>query len=155
MFKIVRPSIFLGIILLLVFDCHAFLPTYSPTSVLMKTGCHSRPRVFTTHRIHQPHVNQKISATKLKGSFGPIPDAAKQLAASLFEFHGNVPFLPSLGWNVFWFTLLRKKLLKMLTPQGYLHAIALGTGLWTTLGWRGWTLCVAYLFLGQAGEKAC
>jgi len=25
--------------------------------------------------------------------------------------------------------------------------------LWTTLGWRGWTVCVLYLFLGQAVTK--
>jgi uncharacterized protein (TIGR00297 family) len=31
--------------------------------------------------------------------------------------------------------------------------MALGTGLWTTLGWRGWTLCVAYLVLGSAVTK--
>ena len=31
--------------------------------------------------------------------------------------------------------------------------MALGTGLWATLGWRGWTLCVAYLFFGSAVTK--
>ena len=41
----------------------------------------------------------------------------------------------------------------MLTPSGFLHAFALGCGLWTTLGWRGWTVCVMYLFLGQAVTK--
>jgi uncharacterized membrane protein len=25
--------------------------------------------------------------------------------------------------------------------------------LWNTLGWRGWTLCVLYLFLGSAVTK--
>ena len=41
----------------------------------------------------------------------------------------------------------------MLTPEGYAHSLALGTMLWTTLGWRGWTVCVLYLFLGQAVTK--
>jgi uncharacterized protein (TIGR00297 family) len=41
----------------------------------------------------------------------------------------------------------------MLTPEGFAHSLALGTMLWTTLGWRGWTVCVVYLFLGQAVTK--
>eukprot|EP00565_Helicotheca_tamesis_P005115 CAMPEP_0185727890 /NCGR_PEP_ID=MMETSP1171-20130828/3442_1 /TAXON_ID=374046 /ORGANISM="Helicotheca tamensis, Strain CCMP826" /LENGTH=226 /DNA_ID=CAMNT_0028396535 /DNA_START=444 /DNA_END=1124 /DNA_ORIENTATION=- len=41
----------------------------------------------------------------------------------------------------------------MLTPEGFAHSIALGTCLWAALGWRGWTLCVLYLFLGQAVTK--
>eukprot|EP00542_Grammatophora_oceanica_P018043 CAMPEP_0194048076 /NCGR_PEP_ID=MMETSP0009_2-20130614/26706_1 /TAXON_ID=210454 /ORGANISM="Grammatophora oceanica, Strain CCMP 410" /LENGTH=224 /DNA_ID=CAMNT_0038693879 /DNA_START=482 /DNA_END=1156 /DNA_ORIENTATION=+ len=41
----------------------------------------------------------------------------------------------------------------MLTTAGYYHAMALGTGLWATMGWRGWTLNVVYLFLGQAVTK--
>lgn len=43
--------------------------------------------------------------------------------------------------------------MKMLTPEGFVHAFALGTSLWTTLGWRGWTLCVMYLILGSAVTK--
>jgi len=41
----------------------------------------------------------------------------------------------------------------MLTPPGFANAFILGTGLWATLGWRGWSLCVLYLFLGQAVTK--
>jgi len=41
----------------------------------------------------------------------------------------------------------------MLTPEGFFHALALGTGLWTTLGWKGWTTCVLYLFLGSTVTK--
>ncbi|KAL3773550.1 hypothetical protein ACHAW5_010381 [Stephanodiscus triporus] len=41
----------------------------------------------------------------------------------------------------------------MLTPSGFVHSLALGTLLWTSLGWRGWTVCVLYLFLGQAVTK--
>ena len=41
----------------------------------------------------------------------------------------------------------------MLTPEGFAHSLALGTMLWTTLGWRGWTVCVLYLFLGQLVTK--
>lgn len=38
-------------------------------------------------------------------------------------------------------------------PSGLVHAFALGTMLWTALGWRGWTICVAYLFLGKTVMK--
>lgn len=41
----------------------------------------------------------------------------------------------------------------MLTPEGLAHSLALGTMLWSTLGWRGWTVCVLYLFLGQIVTK--
>eukprot|EP00953_Heterococcus_sp_UTEX-ZZ885_P038497 19753-Heterococcus_DN1.PRE.2 len=34
---------------------------------------------------------------------------------------------------------------KMLTSQGCAHACALGTLLWYTLGWEGWSTCVLYL----------
>jgi uncharacterized membrane protein len=41
----------------------------------------------------------------------------------------------------------------MLTPTGFAHSLALGTMLWTALGYRGWTVCVLYLFLGQLVTK--
>jgi hypothetical protein len=37
---------------------------------------------------------------------------------------------------------------KMLTSQGCAHACALGTLLWYTLGWEGWSACVLYLVAG-------
>jgi uncharacterized membrane protein len=61
--------------------------------------------------------------------------------------------LYALGINAALFALLRDKLLTMLTPLGFAHSLALGTGLWATLGWRGWSTCVLYLFLGQAVTK--
>ena len=59
----------------------------------------------------------------------------------------------SVGINFILFAALRSKLNTMLTPAGFLHSFALGCGLWTTLGWRGWTICVMYLLLGQAVTK--
>jgi uncharacterized membrane protein len=34
-----------------------------------------------------------------------------------------------------------------------INKILLATSLWTTIGWKGWTLCVLYLFLGQVVTK--
>mmetsp|Transcript_17048 Transcript_17048/g.36761 ORF Transcript_17048/g.36761 Transcript_17048/m.36761 type:complete len:352 (+) Transcript_17048:208-1263(+) len=72
---------------------------------------------------------------------------------NLFQFSGNVPFVSSLVLNTILFFSLRPKLMTMLTPEGFAHSLALGTMLWTTLGWRGWTVCVLYLFLGQLVTK--
>ena len=83
--------------------------------------------------------------TSLKLAF-PSGDSISTLARSLFSYSGNVPLCQSLGLNALLFTLLRGKLLKILTPEGFIHACALGTGLWATLGWRGWTLCVSDSF---------
>jgi uncharacterized protein (TIGR00297 family) len=40
-----------------------------------------------------------------------------------------------------------------MTPEGFAHSMALGTMLWMTLGWRGWTLCVLYLIFGNLVTK--
>lgn len=41
----------------------------------------------------------------------------------------------------------------MLTGPGIINGVILGTSLWATLGWKGWTVCVAYLFLGVLVTK--
>jgi len=82
-----------------------------------------------------------------------LPSAIPALAKSLFRYGGQVPLWQAFALNAFLFGVLRTKLLKMLTPTGLFHALALGTGVWATLGWRGWTTCVLYLFLGSAVTK--
>ena len=37
----------------------------------------------------------------------------------------------------------------LLTTQGWIHAAALGTILWGSLGWRGWLAVVVYLVVGS------
>jgi uncharacterized protein (TIGR00297 family) len=37
----------------------------------------------------------------------------------------------------------------LLTERGWIHAAALGTMLWGSLGWRGWLAVVVYLVLGS------
>jgi uncharacterized protein (TIGR00297 family) len=92
-------------------------------------------------------------STRQNLAAGPLVGVAKQLATSIFQYHGNVPLQLAFGVNLFGFLALRSKLLKSLTPQGYFHAMALGTGLWATLGWRGWTFCVLYLIAGALVTK--
>jgi hypothetical protein len=76
-----------------------------------------------------------------------------ELGESLFSYTGNVPYWQAFGLNAILFALLSKKLLKSLTPEGFAHSFALGTLLWTTLGWRGWSLCVLYLVAGNLVTK--
>lgn len=42
---------------------------------------------------------------------------------------------------------------KSLTKEGLLHSTVLGVGLWTFLGYQGWSLCVFYLIMGSIVTK--
>jgi hypothetical protein len=86
--------------------------------------------------------------TKL-GATSPIIGA---LTKSIFSYQGNVPLSQAFALNAFLFIILRTKLVKMLTPEGFFHSLFLGTVLWTTIGWRGWTTCVVYLLLGSVSS---
>ena len=90
-------------------------------------------------------IRRRQQRTKL-GATSPIIGA---LTKSIFSYQGNVPLSQAFALNAFLFTILRTKLLKMLTIEGFFHSLFLGTALWTTLGWRGWTTCVVYLLLGS------
>lgn len=117
-----------------------------------------------------PSVRPTVFPSLTSGSFRPIPQnpeiirplslnnpltegVVANLIQSLFSYNGHVPFVQALGVNVLGFSVLRGKLLSALTPEGFFHAMALGTMLWTTLGWRGWSYCVVYLILGQVVTK--
>jgi len=95
-------------------------------------------------------VNQ---LTKLKALPTSIRYVFPILSKSVLSYGGKVPVIQAFALQVFLFVGLRKRLLKMLTREGFYHALALATGLWSTLGWRGWTTCVLYLFLGVAVTK--
>jgi len=94
-----------------------------------------------------------VNTNFLAGAAAPTTAILRDAVQSLFQYSGPIPFAPALGINVVLFTALRGKLLSALTPAGFLHSLALGTALWTTLGWRGWTYCVLYLVLGQLVTK--
>jgi len=103
--------------------------------------------------VNKPFDDTRRLSMRRNLAVGPLIDVSKQLASSIFQFHGKVPLGQAFGVNAFGFLAVRSKLLKSLTPQGYLHAMALGTGLWSTLGWRGWTFCVLYLVIGSLATK--
>jgi Integral membrane protein DUF92 len=132
-----------------------FTPTLSSSSSSsskIQQGQHQHFPEATTrnHLLHQRHLSPRSSSTTRLAS---VPETISSLVSSLFRCNGQVPLPQAFGWNAFLFLLLRPKLLKMLTPEGFFHALALGTMLWNTLGWRGWTLCVLYLGLGSLVTK--
>ena len=120
----------------------AQVPSARSTAFPLSTfqAVHSIPRKSETARYFS------INGLLTDGAVG-------RLMESLFKYSGQVPFVQALGINAFLFTALRGKLLSALTPEGFFHAMALGTMLWTTLGWRGWSYCVLYLILGQVVTK--
>jgi len=65
----------------------------------------------------------------------------------------QVPLTHAFAVNAVLFFVLRGKLLKMLTINGFANAVCLGILLWTTLGYQGWALCVAFLVGGQLVTK--
>lgn len=73
--------------------------------------------------------------------------------STTFSTYSIIPLLPSFLLNASLFAILKSKLNKVLTPEGFYHSLALGTLLWHTLGWRGWTTCVLYLVLGSLVTK--
>jgi len=70
-----------------------------------------------------------IQKTSLHAIPASLRASVPALAQSLFSYGGNVPLAQAFALNVFLFVGLRKKLLKMLTTEGFFHALALATGL--------------------------
>lgn len=113
------------------------LTAFTPASIVRKAKCTAAPS-----RLSGPHVTSTALNLEL-GSY----------AGRLLKCSGTVPLPDSIAINVLMFTLFRPKLLSALTTSGYYNALALGVGLWTTLGWRGWSYCVVYLICGQLVTK--
>jgi hypothetical protein len=142
--------------LLLAQECVAFTQIQRPCAT---TGVPQRVASFAPSQLFQdlnPAPRRPSSELMALSAGGMISSVAKPLLAysgSLFAYSGNVPLGQAFGLNAALFVLFLSKLQKMLTADGIFHALMLGTGLWSTLGWRGWTVCVAYLFLGSAVTK--
>jgi hypothetical protein len=134
-------------------DCHAFAPAPRLVPVVGRNLLSTDRTPFSlspaaTHPTPSSILTRRLSI----GNFA-LEGPAGDLVTSLFSYGGNVPFLQAFGLNVLLFSTLQSKLRTMLTPTGFFHAMALGTMIWTTLGWRGWTLCVVYLLFGQLVTK--
>jgi hypothetical protein len=103
-----------------------------------------------------PHHAVARRVTALPASLAGLSQCVTQAAATFVRTvvtPGPVPLGAALGVNALLFGLASPKLSSMLTPTGMAHAFILGTGLWTTLGYKGWALCVLYLIWGQLVTK--
>mmetsp|Transcript_19311 Transcript_19311/g.39665 ORF Transcript_19311/g.39665 Transcript_19311/m.39665 type:complete len:354 (-) Transcript_19311:90-1151(-) len=125
-----------------------------PHSSVMK----SDNRIFSATEINLAPIDYEqissfLSSTMISADINSLLSPWSNILCNVFQTSGNVPFIPSLTVNAMLFFSLRPKLRTMLTPEGFAHSLALGTMLWMTLGWRGWTVCVLYLFLGQLVTK--
>ena len=123
----------------------AFTITRIPRSASPRLVTKTQSRTIATRPLSQ-HIALGLGGFELEESIISFTE-------SLFSYEGNVPFWQALGLNAVLFGTFSSKLRTMLTPEGFANAMALGTLLWTTLGWRGWSVCVMYLLLGQLVTK--
>ena len=117
--------------------------------------------VPTTQRCRQPI--RKLTHSRTSNSINSIfmmshdpfilPFTTSSILETIFTSSHTVPLGLSFAINSSLFLALRSKLNKVLTPEGYMHALALGTMLWYCLGWKGWSVCVLYLLLGSLVTK--
>ena len=148
---------YLGVVsfLLLWNQCVSF--STLPTSVIKAQPQHVK-REFVSFRrspdLTKMNILSAEGASSIMTSLA-IPKTFGALTSTLFSCTSTtVPLYLAFAWNSLLFFTLRKKLLSsMLTPEGLVHSLALGTMLWSTLGWKGWSLCVLYLFWGSLVTK--
>ena len=107
-------------------------------------------RPFTNQQRQYEDLNKSTSLHAI-----PIPGLSdvSSLTSTILSNTPPVPLPLSLLLNTGLFLVLKSKLSKLLTPEGYYHSLALGTLLWHTLGWMGWSTCVLYLGLGSLVTK--
>lgn len=133
--------------------CSAFVPTSRSHIIHQRPAIAGLPSSPSSPSSQSTQLALTLSGENIGATTSLIATAVGPIASSLFAYGGNVPLWQSCALNAVLFGALRSKLSKMLTAEGFAHAFALGTLLWTTLGWRGWTLCTVYLFLGQVVTK--
>jgi hypothetical protein len=151
----VMNNALLGMLCLVSFGAQYSADAFSiPSSPLMKYPSHELQRLPHLSSFHNLSQLTSCSLAQLREGYTSsavlqaLPGWAEVLLAD-----GAVPMVPALVVNVALFAALSSQLFRMLTPAGFTNALLLGTGLWTTLGWKGWLYCVLYLFLGQVVTK--
>ena len=143
---------------------------YRPSPMTMMTPAYLTTRTLV-HQHRRNHFSSRLSlspsstltsssssSSSSSKSLAIIPTSLTRVIRVLFPPSSSIgssiiPFSYALSLQLLLFATFRSKLLTMLTPSGYIHALALGTILWSTLGYKGWTVCVLYLLLGQLVTK--
>ena len=142
--------------LLLTRECVAFTQIQRPCAtngVAQRVASFAPSQLFQDLNAAPRRPSSQLMALAPGEMISTVAKSLSGYTGSLFAYNGMVPLGQAFGLNAGLFVLFLKKLQTMLTPDGIFHALMLGTGLWSTLGWRGWTVCVAYLFLGSAVTK--
>lgn len=145
-----------SLLLLTVQQVHAFVGQRPPRSTFQTSTNPRKTLRFPHAQQAWPRQSRPTGLTR-RNPLTPrslaLQEPARAFLTSVFRCTGGVPLGQAFAINALLFGSLIKVVSKMLTGQGILHGVALGTGLWTTLGWKGWSVCVAYLFLGVLVTK--
>ena len=152
--------IFLGILVTGILGCNAFVVQQNPVQPKHHAlaGISRLSERQRSNQLLMPskpiadHHYRAISSQRHLG-LASLQEPITKYLASLLRNTGGVPFAQAFSINALGICLLLKPLSKMLTGEGIIHALILGTSLWKTLGWRGWSVCVAYLFAGSLVTK--
>jgi len=131
------------------FSAEGFIPLNLPS---LNTQVNRLAIIQTRPRADARSTQITLKSPRLTSPHMSI-DGLSSIVQGLFTSTSTVPIVPSFVLNSVLFLTLRRKLSKMLTKEGIGHSLALGTLLWHTLGWKGWTTCVLYLFLGSLVTK--
>lgn len=134
-----------------------------PVSAVRMAHAHALEPVERRFRLRSYGSPRAARATRgaravraLAGAAGASPLGVNFIAAWLLKAVDalSTPSLPAaLALNTLLATWGMLKGQQMLTNAGLLHAWILGVVLWSTLGPRGWWLCVLYLACGSAVTK--
>jgi hypothetical protein len=109
-----------------------------------------RTQTISYSKVHEQLENARDNTNAFGGKMKPytsrkqntgtqlymMSPQVQQLVSSVFALEGPVPLVQAVGINALLFGVLQSKLFKVLTPEGYISAAILGSGLWHTLGWR-------------------
>lgn len=107
-------------------------------------------QLSTTHGVNS------IGHLRLKQRVGPNESGQVDFA-KMRQLHvirgGQLHVIEAAAVHTVLGSLLALSKQKSLTPAGLAHSTALGFGLWSFLGPRGWAVCAAYLLLGSLVTK--
>lgn len=134
----------------------AFLPVSSSSSSALSEASQRLSTRGAPAIISRVRVQRDRSRGLSPGAVGAIVDTVPPLARLLGggAYASTALFQQALLCNGIGALLLKYAAKqKSLTDVGLLHAAALGVGLWSFLGPKGWLVCVVYFVLGSLATK--
>lgn len=109
---------------------------------------------FNNGHVSRIYACHPATLTELKGIWRRSMPMSRWVVALIPELGAySANFLTGFGLNSALALVGLAVKQRWLTSSGLLHAWILGIALWSTLGWRGWALCVLYLICGSLVTK--